>query len=501
MSDSPNEGLRQRLAQVAERYSQSEIARRTGTPRNNVCRYLRGTKMPLEFGVALSEELGINPTWLLRGEGAPWLADAGVHNEKMAGDLLELVEAMNAVARMRLGSLTGKHHLRVLRELNDALLRYEGLREQLNVKTSPIFEELIGQYQQALGGLQLDRSDDLRRALTQLARLNDDAELRTRFDAFRAYHEYILGHASESIDIQRDVLFHSLSRGGVTEQSLDEAYNLAMSLYRLFRHPEACRILKATFDLMPPGLESAPQAIRVEGLLGVLEIDMGDVPQGFARLQRAAAFQPELYLGHSGGFLVRAQLMLGLTTLEAAMSLGTPSLSRNTRIVQWAAWLEDPALLKRVIRECIGTAPHHMPESFVYAGYVRALLQAIEGNPDAARKYVDEDTGSTGADVSRPIVRFAIPASYCRLARVAGDRQRALKFLKEADRHLHEIPPEYTLDVMAAATHYRNALLLISENTRGASLAKIRARAQQFFRESAAKGFGCFMQYVTSHAA
>ncbi len=491
--------LHQRLELVAGRHSQSEIARRTGSSRNNVSRYVRGAKMPLEFGAALCTELGVNPAWLLMGEGAPWLAESTAGNEKLAGDLLELVEAMNAVARMRLGSLTGKHHLRVLRELNDALKRYERLREQLNVRTSPIFNDLLQQYGLAVNANDLNAADDLGRALGQLARLNDDTALQARFDALRAHHEYIQGRIKQGIEIQRDVLFHALSRGRISDDSLDEAHNLAMSLYQLFRHGEARRILTAALALAGPDELRLPAAGLCQGLLGVIEIDMGEVPQGLTRLQGQAAAHPEVYFGHSAGFLARAQLLAGMLSPESALALGPPSRSLATRVLQWAVWLEKPGLLKRVLKECVGSKPEQLPEGFVFARYARVLLQALEGEFDPARNFIREDVGARSVTSAEPIVRFGVPMSYCRLARVCGDRPAALKQLDQAERCLREVPAAFTPDVIAVAAHHRNVLLLVAPEDR--RRAELRSAAGRFFTEQVGKGFGCFMQLHRMTAA
>ena len=133
------EQIQQRLIELAEQHSQADIARKTEFSRNNVSRYVNGTRMPIEFAAALVEGLGVNPAWLLTGEGTAYLSDINSGTQEMAGDLLALVDAMAAVNRMRLGSLTGKHHLGVLRELNETLKKHEGLRDRLNKHSRKIF--------------------------------------------------------------------------------------------------------------------------------------------------------------------------------------------------------------------------------------------------------------------------------------------------------------------------------------------------------------------------
>lgn len=488
--------LRERIEQVGERYSQSEIARRTSTSRNNVSRYMRGAKMPLEFGAALSEELGVNPNWLLAGEGTPWLADSAVPNEKLAGDLLALVEAMNAVARMRLGSLTGKHHLRVLRELNDALIRYEELRKELNARTSPIFEDLLEQYHDAIQNMRLEISDDLRKALTQLARLNDDPELRVKFDAYRAHHEYVTQNVAGGIEIQRNVVFHALSRGTVDNHALSEAHNLAMSLYQLFRLKEARRILEATAALTPEEKKLTGEYGVLDGLRGVIEVDMGDVAEGLVRIQRRVAAHPDVYFEHSGGFLVRAQLLVGTTTIEAAMRQGASTPGRNLRIIQFTVWDEDATQLRRVYRELVGASPDKLPENYVYAQYTKALLETLEGDPTAGLGFINENLGARSVTYGESIVRLGVAMSYCRLLRIAGERRRAMEHLHEADQRLADLPEDVTPDVLVVGAHYRNALELIPTSTRSAKLKAMREAGTAFFSDAVAQGFGCFLPYL-----
>ena len=86
-----NSTLQERLQFLLSSHSQADIARRTETQRMNVTRYLRGTRVPAEFCVALVEGMGVNPAWLLTGEGNPYLADLSGATRSMASDMVQLV--------------------------------------------------------------------------------------------------------------------------------------------------------------------------------------------------------------------------------------------------------------------------------------------------------------------------------------------------------------------------------------------------------------------------
>lgn len=118
---SPESSINQRVRELVHQHSLSDVARRTDTPVTSVHRYLNGGRVPGDFCARLSEAYALNPGWLLSGKGKANLGDVAPDTADMAGNLLELIQAMSAVEQMQLGALSGKHHLRVLRELSDAM--------------------------------------------------------------------------------------------------------------------------------------------------------------------------------------------------------------------------------------------------------------------------------------------------------------------------------------------------------------------------------------------
>ena len=70
-----DEEIRERLRQLVKTRSQSDLARKTNTLVSTVNRYLKSTKIPGEFCTAVINGLGVNPAWLMTGEGTPFLAD------------------------------------------------------------------------------------------------------------------------------------------------------------------------------------------------------------------------------------------------------------------------------------------------------------------------------------------------------------------------------------------------------------------------------------------
>ncbi|MCK6439738.1 MAG: helix-turn-helix transcriptional regulator, partial [Planctomycetes bacterium] len=89
-----NDALRDRLNAVLKDVSQAEIARRTGTSRANVNRYLRDRKIPAEFSAAVVAGFDVNPVWLLTGKGSPRSTETGAGTDELASRILDMVGAM-----------------------------------------------------------------------------------------------------------------------------------------------------------------------------------------------------------------------------------------------------------------------------------------------------------------------------------------------------------------------------------------------------------------------
>ncbi|MCL4732125.1 MAG: helix-turn-helix transcriptional regulator, partial [Planctomycetes bacterium] len=229
--DAESAALRARLAQLARGRTKAEIARKTGTSITNVARYLAGTRMPTEFSVAVIKGLGVNPAWWLVGEGTPYVADITAGTTAMAGNLLELVEAMSAVSRMRLGALAQKNHLKVLRELNDALGTYERLRDRLNQQSRGIFEQLLADLDRSLENFKVQPAAELLKAAQQVARLCDAPDLHRQLLVQQARYYYAQVDFERALACQRRLVMHLLGDDGLaTEQGCQNAVHLVLTL-------------------------------------------------------------------------------------------------------------------------------------------------------------------------------------------------------------------------------------------------------------------------------
>ncbi|MBK8207601.1 MAG: hypothetical protein IPK87_12560 [Planctomycetes bacterium] len=493
------DALAARLNELAAQHSLSEIARRTGSSRNNVSRYARGAKMPLEFGSALVEGLGINPAWLLTGEGTPRLAEASVQTTQMAGNLLELVEAMNAVAHMRMGALTGKHHLRVLRELNDALARYEKLRDELNRHTRGIYSDLLDQYHEALDNGRLEQAEDLRRALAQVSRLSEDRGLRLRLLEEQAHHAYWQRDHKRTIGLLNALLFETIAQGEAPPERICElAHNLAMALLHEFSMEGALRICESALALVGKAALELPSGRLLDGLSGVLLVELGQVESGLSRLQRHIAWRSEIYLGISSGLLVRALLLAGVVDFAMAQGIGEPGQGKSSRLVLFANWLEQPEPLRSVLKHAVGSGIERTSPEGPSARYAAALLDVLtRRDAQAARDFIREVMYAGLKQRAPGRAFFGAAACATSLLWHAGDRRGALKELRFAHAERGAIPEGRSTDVLLIAAHHRNVLRLVADDEKSADLRQMRQDAIAWVRSGAQSGYGFLVADAT----
>jgi transcriptional regulator with XRE-family HTH domain len=448
--------LRARLKQLAQRFSQAEIARRTGTSRNNVSRYLRGMRIPLDFGTAVVEGLDVNPTWLLTGEGASDLSELPDNTAGMAKDLLALVEAMNTVAHMRLGALTGKHHLRVLRELNDALVRYESLRESLNERTSSTFRDLIEQYGKAVAEMNYDKAEPLREALLQLSRMCDDENLQRAFFQKQVIHEAVSGDPYRAVELQRKVFQSLLPDASIAdEESLVEASNFGLTLVRVGRIKEGRAVFSTTLAMarnldVPEYVEA-----RVLSGLGYANAMLGNPSIGLVEYMNGFSKHPVDRRDAVSAGLVLVNFLARGIDYEVAHALW-PSPVKTQTMLRIAIWNESTDNLRHSVKHYSSggiTQPGSM-----YPRTARILLAILAGE-DWRDEFKEALQGAPARSETYP-VRLARHVHAAQLSLAAKDRKTAKAEYRKSAEMIASTPADITYDPLLLATHWRNGLRL-----------------------------------------
>ncbi|MBK9974046.1 MAG: helix-turn-helix transcriptional regulator [Planctomycetes bacterium] len=484
--------LRHRLNQLASAHSQAELARRTGFPPANVHRFMKGGKVPAEFCQALVRELGINPAWLLAGEGTAYLADVSAGTERMASNMLELVEAMSAVSRMRLGSLTGKHHLRVLRELSDALDTHEKLRSKLNQGSLPVFEKLVSDLESVLDKRDLDRGAELLKAADQVARLCDDDALMLRLDAQRAFFAYLQGDTENSATWRRKVFIRQMAWGEpMDEKRILQAQFLVMAVLAMGRVREALRICNAALALSN-GVRGRNWCVML-ATGGLLEMDLGDLQGGMAKVMRALPEAAPVLHDLYGGYFAKMQLFSGLGDVETCIADKPMSSSKSLLILRFAIWLEDGQALTLAVRRCISSdrkdaLTHAMADNAISVSAM-ALLEVLK---QPSRKVCTAQLKRVDAlGVPEHRTRVLRQIVKTQLLRVARLTQPAREQLRLALTELERVSSDITLPPDYLAVHHRNVLELADD-----SMSSARSRANGFFSSYFHGGYACFKRWA-----
>lgn len=494
------ESIRSRLQQLVDTHTQAEIARRTAAAPPAIHRYLHGAKVPADFCAALVKEFGVNPAWLLTGEGAPYLSDVSAGTQRMAGDLLALVNAMNHVARMRLGSLVGKHHLKVLRELNDAMLDYERLRVRMDEHTAPFFQQALADYRVAvMERKDLHRADALRAVVAQLGRLNQDVRLQRNMLSLMAYHEYLRGTSDAGIDLMRQA--YRLRMSMVKEfddYDADEARSLALVLNQNGRRQEAAAVANSALHMLRLRPDLDDYARQLELICAILDVDAGTLHGKASLIADLYGRVPQNARVALSGALVRVLLFTDSVRLQAANAIGEPGRGRALQVVRFALLDEGLAALQFAQAHAIGSPDHAVAPDDPHAAQLLALLDAANGKPAAlasqmkAAAQLRDTAGSNKA-------RFDAAAACSQAARVSAPAATARKHALAAEYLRMQMPPGVTPDLLDLAIHFRAAIELPPSTT--AEWQEFRAQANKFFNEHVQQGYACFKRWAARNAA
>jgi len=458
--------LAERLKLVAATRSQAEIARKTGTSGPNVSRYLTGTRVPADFCTALVEQFGVNPGWLLTGKGAPYTAEIAASGEQLAGSLLELVEAMDTVARMRLGAVSGQG--RVLRELHDATLRYEQLRDRLNGHSRPVLERLLDQLGEKMARRRVDEAEVILRTAEQVALFCADDTLRTGVNSFRAEISFVRGRRDDALRQQEEVVMHMLLGNRVHEETtFIQVFNLASALIGRARFAAARRITGAALALCEDAHPRWRAVPLLRAMLGLVDLELGNIERAVARLHRALADMPGTEpettpdtMAYQRGHYFRAQLLSGAMSLD--MLLAHPELKpwNHYNAVSHALLHERRDALERLCRDFApGGSAADATAGLVFDAAHR-MLEALGDKRRGALARFDKTAQAALAADAAPWHRFAADALRAQIAWAAGQRSEAAAASGRAAATLAELGPDLTPPLELRATHYRTLLRL-----------------------------------------
>ncbi len=480
--------LAARLKFLCDKHGQSEIARKSGTSRQNINRYLRGAKAPLSFGVGLATGLGVNPAWLLTGEGTTYLADVSESGAVTASHLTEVVKGMSAVSRMKLGELAGKHRRQVLRELGEALTVFEKHRSNLNAQVGGLLEALIDDMFAAIGAGRIARAQEIERTAVQLARFSQADDLMIGLEQAQSTLANLQGNWARSLELYRRVFLRNFIRDPLAATAF--TFNFALNLHNFGFALESRRVANAALALFE-GMDGGDDARHALMLAAAnVDIELGDLEQALARLSLGLLRVKPQYAAPGAGYLARAQLLYGARKISDFKAGAPPDPTSGNALLGFGIWLEDVAELARVLAEFVEAPQSRVSRDSPRAAQARRIVELSRSSPSRRRQEAWRLIDSARPPDKAPEIRFfALAVDRCQLAWLAGDESRAAELLFDADGQLAKVPRNVLPHLFSRAVFYRAALRILKPDSRAEAARDLRARARAFFDFHQARGY------------
>ncbi|NUQ35623.1 MAG: helix-turn-helix transcriptional regulator [Planctomycetaceae bacterium] len=489
-ADAYDNAIRERLNVVANKLSQSEVARRTKTPRGKINRYLAGTRISADFLCAIADGCEINPAWLLSGEGAPTLEAVSPATGEFAGTMLELVSAMNDVSKMKLGNLVKTENLQDLYQLNQQIATFRKLREDIARQTRPIFDALLKNCQDALRAREMERAESLERAMSQVFELCQDDALQHEILKMRYVLMNWRGRSGEVMSISRQLFSMTLANPQRALANMaQDANNYALSLRKGGFIDESCRIARAALELLEPGND---HYALLRASLALSEAYRGNLDEAIAISKGASAtFKIERLGQFARAAYLHLLLWNGTLSFRQAALISKGDDNWSIPLLQFALWSEEKDDLKTAVkRGAKSLIVSGAPRFRVLLAWARQLREAQAGKTSALADFVE----LTKADRAQliPVELFEWWTGYAQTALALNDTENTAKGIQEArniwqclDKGCFPAAPSIAC-FHRSVLRLRDAKVSFPENTGAAD------DAEAFFRSCINRGYKVF---------
>lgn len=506
---SQKNALVERLKVVAARYTQSEIARRTGTWVSNVHHYLHGTRVPADFLLALVDTCGVNPHWLLTGEGSPWVAEQAPPSTDFSRDVQRLSRSLHAASRLKLGELFSDDRTRVLAEINQALEAHQRAEQQVSDHVDATLGELWDRITDALNAhefkgdaLALGVARGHLASFTQLARLSTNPLRQLESLGMQARLAVNDSRFEQALEFRRRSFLMAFSALGPKKASFhDHSHGYATSLARNGHFHEARIILQTALPLAraagnDPTWTAFDDVFREFCASQIGQI-AGALESARQALQRPGAAQAN-GMEDAYPMVMEIALLSGRMNSQEAMRYGPNTLQRRRYLYVWGCWTENVSELRKVLslsmRGVLPKADYIQRLHRRWRRIAQWVHQAVWRRTKGLwREVLDWDDREFSIHPARESAVKLIRA--CQVARLCGEGAKARELLPRAEDALHSMPAGMDVFILERATHHRNALALSDTPAAARKLKQLRAQAQAWFRDHAARGYACFSGY------
>ena len=478
--------INSRICELVDKYTLTVLARRTDTPAANVYRYTTGAKVPADFCAKLARELSLSPAWILHGTGNPSLEDVSADTSGLAGSLLELVRAMAAVEHVKIGALSGKPNLKTIRELSDAMIRYEGIRRRLNELSAPALRRVLDDLRGAMDRADMALTDELSHAAAQLGRLCSDTKLVQELVTLQGRLAFSNSNIENMLKLTRRVTTFAIY--GSNDLGSDELETLAenmAALTSLGRSQEALRIGEAALALAAED-QCSSGASRVKAELALVDIVNGRLHLGLQKISDARGGLTGHHRARADGILVRALLYSSAIDIPTAITMYGDSRAKARVILDYASTVECEDELAEAIDYWDRAADFR--GAWQRRDRAGILLAALKGETSTARQ-------ATAAVVKEELKSSAIPVDFrlivgAQLYRVLGLEKEAALCFRKACKSMRDTPNGFFLGLPWLFRHTRNALVLGN---------KVQQRdAKEFFKRHVELGYHFVSGFLTT---
>ncbi|MCK6440660.1 MAG: helix-turn-helix domain containing protein, partial [Planctomycetes bacterium] len=496
------EAVRERLKIAFKNFSQAEVARRVKTSRNNVNRYLREGRIPVEFCARVVAGLGINATWLLTGSGAPFVTEVEEPVGKRAENVLGLVESMQAIAKMRIGALGDKKGAHQLRALNEALGAHERLQSQLGDQSRSALRQQLDEFDAALKKNDIGRAVEIRNAARETMRLVPDDVLGITLENLEGTLELRRGRIEQATECFRHAFLRSLyGRQQLTVDDLNGAGNYIGALRLNYRMREARRVCKAVLALAD-GLKTSDEYWRLVLSRCFIDLCLGNMNRAMAGVHLAFKHLSAVHQKTERGLVMGFQICSG--TLDPADALTVIRDLKGSVIERRACGQvanmilhlpnidKNPDVALEAARLAVKWA-ELSPFDNVYRAWNSHLLDHYESEAkNLAQDFLADESIAGLRKTSDPIAAFRIASAAANLAWLGGDEALAREEIANAEEAIRAFTEQRAPTILFLAIHHENVIQTQRISAQPASLQTQAEAARRFFRKYFHRGYGCF---------
>lgn len=486
--------LRKRLASLAQQHGQAAIARKTGAPKSSVNRFLAGAQIPAWFLVALCKAYALSPDWLLLGIGDPFQARLNQKGQNAADSLLELMRAMNAVANLQIGALSGERDARRLRDLSDAAESAQRLAVRLDQVVGERLSRLCDRMNEAFKRGQADTARGLRREGSILARFIPASPHAIRFRYLSTIADYHAGHTIRASEEIQQVALLRLATLSLSDPEVWQALiSMCVMQDKLGFARRASQLAEALCAMHPGDPATDVFAARLRMMRASILLREGRLHEARDLASRYAVVAPGQ---DARSVQMNVEYYSGLADFAALEKMGPWDWSKAFVLVRTAIWEEDPVLLAKVS----SNPRKHWPQwpqtgsqfQVEYLMRVAAHLNKALTGDLSGLEHLRRDLAAAAADDVQRVAH----AIFLLQIEQAGGRKITLARLHDVNGQIERLKPRIVSHAVEAIFH-RCVLRALGTRVGKGTGAQLLNASRAFFHTSVAQGYMRFRNLIS----